>query len=61
MSTSVSTSKFLGYRAREVVEGRMRGIEKAYGEKDFESFGMITMQGEKGIHIFPPTQPYTLL
>ncbi|GMH48134.1 hypothetical protein TL16_g07819, partial [Triparma laevis f. inornata] len=50
MSTSVSTSKLLGYRAKEVVEGRMRGIEKAYGEKDFESFGMITMQDSNQFH-----------
>ena len=36
MSTSVNTSKLLGYRASTVVDERMRSIEKAYTERDFE-------------------------
>ena len=50
MSTSVNTSKLLGYRASTVVDERMRSIEKAYMERDFETFGKITMQDSNQFH-----------
>eukprot|EP00752_Nemacystus_decipiens_P015415 g13747.t1 len=50
MSTSVETSPLLGFRAREVVEPRLVEIEKAYLEKDFATFGKITMQDSNQFH-----------
>eukprot|EP00903_Cladosiphon_okamuranus_P015684 g14481.t2 len=50
MSTSVETSPLLGFRAREVVEPRLAEIEKAYLEKDFATFGKITMQDSNQFH-----------
>ncbi|CAM9375032.1 unnamed protein product [Ascophyllum nodosum] len=59
MSTSVQTSPLLGFRAREVVPPRLAEIEKAYLERDFASFGKITMQDSNQFHAtcldtFPP-------
>lgn len=59
MSTSVKTSKLLAHRAKEVVPERMIAIEKAWLEKDFESFGKITMADSNQFHAtcldtFPP-------
>ncbi|CAM9695723.1 unnamed protein product [Ectocarpus sp. 6 AP-2014] len=50
MSTSVQTSPLLGFRAKEVVEPRLAEIEKAYLEKDFATFGKITMQDSNQFH-----------
>lgn len=50
METSRKTSALLGFRAREVVEPRLKSIEKAYLEKDFETFGRITMQDSNQFH-----------
>lgn len=50
MSTSVATSKLLGYRAREVVQPRMEAIEKAWLAKDFATFAHITMAESNQFH-----------
>ena len=45
MSTSVKTSELLGFRANSgIVDRRMDIVEKAYKERDFETFGKVTMQ-----------------
>ncbi|GMH61437.1 hypothetical protein TrRE_jg4533, partial [Triparma retinervis] len=52
MRTSVDTSELLGFRARKggVVDRRMEVIEKAYKERDFETFGKVTMQDSNQFH-----------
>ena len=50
MSTSVQTSKLLSYRAASVVPVRMERISKAYLEKDFETFGQLTMADSNQFH-----------
>jgi len=45
MSTSVKTSKLLGYRASSgLVDERMAEITAAYQARDFPAFGQVTMQ-----------------
>ncbi len=44
MQTSVKTSSLMAQRAEVVVPGRMKEMERAIAERDFESFGKITMQ-----------------
>lgn len=44
MGTSVQTSDLLAFRAAHVVPKRMDAIIKAIADKDFETFGRITMQ-----------------
>jgi diphosphomevalonate decarboxylase len=44
MQTSVKTSSLMAERVNTVVPQRMREMEKAIAERDFESFGRITMQ-----------------
>mmetsp|Transcript_6455 Transcript_6455/g.8026 ORF Transcript_6455/g.8026 Transcript_6455/m.8026 type:complete len:423 (+) Transcript_6455:107-1375(+) len=50
MSNSVATSELLKHRAKEVVSKRMDIIEKAWLEKDFETFGKITMMDSNQFH-----------
>jgi len=50
MNTSVATSELLRHRAQVVVPSRMQTIEKAYKEKDFETFGKVTMQDSNQFH-----------
>ena len=50
METSRKTSPFLAFRAREVVQPRLEALEKAYMEKDFNTFGKITMQDSNQFH-----------
>lgn len=50
MSNSVATSELLKYRAQEVVEKRMEIIEKAFLERDFGTFGKITMMDSNQFH-----------
>lgn len=50
METSKNTSPFLTFRAENVVDDRLRRIEEAFLNKDFETFGAITMQ-------VPPSPP----
>jgi diphosphomevalonate decarboxylase len=50
METSRKTSVLLQHRAAHVVEGRLREIEQAYHNKDFETFGKITMQDSNQFH-----------
>jgi diphosphomevalonate decarboxylase len=50
MSTSVATSELLKYRAEKVVPKRMDAIEKAFLEKDFPSFGQLTMADSNQFH-----------
>lgn len=50
MGTSVATSKLLAYRAKEVVPERMKIIEKSFLERDFESFGRVTMEDSNQFH-----------
>lgn len=50
METSRLTSPLLQYRAKEVVEPRLKAIEAAYLARDFENFGKITMQDSNQFH-----------
>ena len=50
MSTSVATSTLLQHRIAKVVPERMVSIEKAFLEKDFESFGELTMKDSNQFH-----------
>lgn len=50
METSRKTSVLLKHRAEHVVEGRLAEIEQAYMNKDFETFGRITMQDSNQFH-----------
>lgn len=50
METSRLTSLLLGYRAAEVVQKRLVEIEKAYLDRDFDTFGRITMQDSNQFH-----------
>jgi diphosphomevalonate decarboxylase len=38
------------FRAASVVPGRLAAIEKAYLDRDFETFGRITMQDSNQFH-----------
>ena len=48
MQTSVRTSSLMAQRAEVVVPRRMQEMEKAIAERDFESFGKLTMQVRLG-------------
>jgi len=50
MSNSVATSELLKHRSKEVVSKRMNIIEKAWLDKDFETFGRITMMDSNQFH-----------
>jgi diphosphomevalonate decarboxylase len=50
MSTSVATSTLLQHRINSVVPERMTAIEKAYLEKDFATFGELTMKDSNQFH-----------
>jgi diphosphomevalonate decarboxylase len=50
MSTSVATSTLLPHRAKHVVPQRMDRIIQAWKEKDFATFGEITMQDSNQFH-----------
>ena len=50
METSRKTSELLAYRASSIVQGRLDAIKKAYNERDFETFGRITMQDSNQFH-----------
>ena len=59
MSTSVQTSTLLQHRIASVVPERMNDISKAFLQKDFESFGTLTMKDSNSFHAvcmdtFPP-------
>jgi hypothetical protein len=44
MQRSVETSEMLKYRSETIVPTRLARIEKAIWKKDFETFGLLTMQ-----------------
>ena len=44
MRTTVHTSPLMAERTKVIVPRRMKQMEQAISEKDFESFGKITMQ-----------------
>lgn len=50
MSTSVATSSLLKHRAEHVVPQRMKEMEQAWLNKDFQTFGKITMQDSNQFH-----------
>lgn len=50
METSKKTSALLAHRASEVVQPRLEAIEKAFLDRDFETFGRITMQDSNQFH-----------
>jgi diphosphomevalonate decarboxylase len=50
METSKATSQLLKYRAEAVVDPRLNAIETAFLNKDFETFGRITMQDSNQFH-----------
>jgi diphosphomevalonate decarboxylase len=50
MSTSVATSMLLKHRATHVVPARMDAIEHAFINKDFETFGQLTMADSNQFH-----------
>jgi len=59
MQASVRTSELLQHRVLAVVPSRMKAITHAFLEKDFETFGRITMMDSNQFHAtcldtFPP-------
>ncbi|KIW09881.1 diphosphomevalonate decarboxylase [Exophiala spinifera] len=50
MQTTVETSTLAPARFNEIVPWRMKEIEKAIHEKDFETFARITMQDSNSFH-----------
>lgn len=50
MSTSVATSVLLKHRATHVVPARMSTIEHAFINKDFDTFGQLTMADSNQFH-----------
>ena len=50
METSRLTSLLLQHRASHIVQQRLDEIEQAYLNKDFETFGRITMQDSNQFH-----------
>eukprot|EP00002_Diphylleia_rotans_P036768 TRINITY_DN8151_c0_g1_i1.p1 TRINITY_DN8151_c0_g1~~TRINITY_DN8151_c0_g1_i1.p1 ORF type:complete len:404 (-),score=77.96 TRINITY_DN8151_c0_g1_i1:242-1453(-) len=50
METTVLTSPLIMHRANEVVPARMVAMEKAIKERDFQTFGKITMQDSNQFH-----------
>ena len=50
MSTSVATSELLKHRISNVVPSRMKAIEEAFLNKDFATFGEITMADSNQFH-----------
>jgi diphosphomevalonate decarboxylase len=59
MQNTVKTSELFQRRAEIVVPARMKAMEKAILEKDFETFGEVTMKDSNSFHAtcldtFPP-------
>eukprot|EP01041_Mallomonas_annulata_P009155 gene9155-18966_t len=50
METSKATSPLLLYRAANVVQPRLDKLEEAVSKKDFQSFGLLTMQDSNQFH-----------
>lgn len=50
MQTSVATSPLLAFRADKVVEDRLKAMEVAYRNKDFDTFGKLSMQDSNQFH-----------
>ncbi|XP_013410848.1 diphosphomevalonate decarboxylase-like [Lingula anatina] len=50
MGVSVKTSELLRYRAEHIVPRRMKEIETAIQNKDFQTFAKITMQDSNQLH-----------
>jgi diphosphomevalonate decarboxylase len=50
MQRSVETSEMLKYRSETIVPTRLARIEKAIWKKDFETFGLLTMQESNQFH-----------
>ncbi len=50
METSRLTSPLLAHRASSVVQPRLEQLEKAYLDKDFETFGQLTMKDSNQFH-----------
>ena len=50
METSKATSELLKFRASNVVDKRMEIIKKSYLDRDFETFGRITMKDSNQFH-----------
>ncbi|EGZ18926.1 hypothetical protein PHYSODRAFT_500398 [Phytophthora sojae] len=50
MQTTKATSPLLAYRAKHLVPERMKIMEKAILERDFQAFGALTMQDSNQFH-----------
>ena len=50
MQTTVATSSLFAARASETVPRRMQDMQKAIKEKDFETFGKVTMMDSNSFH-----------
>jgi diphosphomevalonate decarboxylase len=50
METSRKTSLLLQHRASHIVDNRLKEISEAYANRDFETFGRITMQDSNQFH-----------
>jgi diphosphomevalonate decarboxylase len=64
MQTTVATSTLAPARFKDIVPARMAEIEKAIHDKDFETFGRVTMQDSNSFHAvcldsWPPIQYLT--
>jgi diphosphomevalonate decarboxylase len=50
METSKATSPLLKFRAEHVVQARLEQLEQAVLAKDFQTFGLLTMQDSNQFH-----------
>jgi len=50
MQTSTETSPFLNYRATHIVEERMKQMEEAIYNRDFQLFGELTIRDSNSFH-----------
>eukprot|EP00048_Salpingoeca_helianthica_P001256 m.47913 g.47913 ORF g.47913 m.47913 type:complete len:396 (-) comp11317_c0_seq2:1687-2874(-) len=50
METTVKTSALVGHRAEVVVPARMAAMKKAILDRDFQTFGLLTMQDSNQFH-----------
>lgn len=50
MQTTVATSELFEVRAKKIVPRRMKEMEKAIKERDFNAFGDITMKESDNFH-----------
>jgi len=50
MQQTVATSTLMEHRVKEVVPKRMKAMEKAIGDRDFDAFARLTMKDSNNFH-----------